>query len=508
LFQLQKWCCWWSGQSWPYATTQTLKALANVLQHPDYGPGGRPLPITAADYVALLQTYAKSHRKDGRPYLAEALHPETGSFEGHDGYNHSEHYFHSGFCDLVVTGLVGLRPAAGDMLQLHPLASESWPWFALDDVPYHGHRLTVLWDRDGSRYGRGQGLMVLVDGLEVARADRLQPLQVRVPAGTGVGRSAASGGPVDVNFAVNNDGDYYPRIMATAVGPGTSPAKLIDGNAWYDVHPPNRWTAVGSENAQDELQLDLGMSRPVHTVKLLFLDDGGPVAAPERCQVFVRERVEGDWQPLPTGAGPEQPQGQRASVWTFSQRAVRQVKIVMTHAGPHRTGLTELEVWGPAERPVAVPSAPEGNLAARRAGAEYPKITASHTSRYDRVELANDGRAVFAASPHNRWTSYESPNAEDWLELDFGSEQTVGRVELLLYDDGGGVQPPESYRIEVWDGAVWQPVRETGRLPQQPQGGVANSVRFASVRAGKLRVLFRHRGASRSGVTEIEVWGD
>jgi hypothetical protein len=380
----------------------------------------------------------------------------------------------------------------------------------LDDVPYHGHRLTVLWDRDGSRYGRGQGLMVLVDGLEVARADRLQPLQVRVPAGagTGVGRSAASGGPVDVNFAVNNDGDYYPRIMATAVGPGTSPAKLIDGNAWYDVHPPNRWTAVGSENAQDELQLDLGMSRPVHTVKLLFLDDGGPVAAPERCQVFVRERVEGDWQPLPTGAGPEQPQGQRASVWTFSQRAVRQVKIVMTHAGPHRTGLTELEVWGPAERPVAVPSAPEGNLAARRAGAEYPKITASHTSRYDRVEMANDGRAVFAASPHNRWTSYESPNAEDWLELDFGSEQTVGRVELLLYDDGGGVQPPESYRIEVWDGAVWQPVRETGRLPQQPQGGVANSVRFASVRAGKLRVLFRHRGASRSGVTEIEVWGD
>lgn len=510
LFQLQKWCCWWSGQSWPYATTQTLKALANVLQHPDYGPGGRPLPVTAADYVSLLQTYAKSHRKDGRPYLAEALHPETGSFEGHDGYNHSEHYFHSGFCDLVVTGLVGLQPAAGDMLQLHPLASESWPWFALDDVPYHGHRLTVLWDRDGSRYGRGQGLMVLVDGLEVARADRLQPLQVRVPAGagTGVGRSAASGGPVDVNFAVNNDGDYYPRIMATAVGPGTSPAKLIDGNAWYDVHPPNRWTAVGSENAQDELQLDLGMSRPVHTVKLLFLDDGGPVAAPERCQVFVRERVEGDWQPLPTGAGPEQPQGQRASVWTFSQRAVRQVKIVMTHAGPHRTGLTELEVWGPAERPVAVPSAPEGNLATRRAGAEYPKITASHTSRYDRVEMANDGRAVFAASPHNRWTSYESPNAEDWLELDFGSEQTVGRVELLLYDDGGGVQPPESYRIEVWDGAVWQPVRETGRLPQQPQGGVANSVRFASVRAGKLRVLFRHRGASRSGVTEIEVWGD
>jgi hypothetical protein len=387
------------------------------------------------------------------------------------------------------------------------LAPETWSWFALDDVPYHGHRLTVLWDRDGSRYRRGRGLTVLADGHEVARSDRLQPLQIRLqPVATQ--RSAASAGPADVNFAVNNDGDYYPRITATAAGPGTSPAKLIDGQAWYDLHPPNRWTAAGSENAQDELQLDLGMSRPVHTVKLLFLDDGGPVAAPEHCQLFVRDGADGVWQALAAGAGPERPEGRRASVWKFSQQAVRQLKIVMTHAGQQRSGLTELEVWGPAERPVVLPAAPEGNLAARREGAEYPRITASHTSRYDRAEMANDGRAVFAASPHNRWTSYESPNAEDWLELDFGGERKVGRVELLLYDDGGGVQAPESFRIEVWDGAVWQPVKEQGRLPEQPQGGVANSVRFASVVTAKLRVLFRHRGASRSGVTEIEVWGD
>ena len=76
----------------------------------------------------------------------------------------------------------------------------------------------------------------------------------------------------------------------------------------------------------------------------------------------------------------------------------------------------------------------------------------------------------------------------------------------MLFRSGGGVQAPESYRIEVWDGSAWQPVRETGRLPEQPQGGVANSVTFASVRAVKLRVLFRHRGAARSGVTELEVW--
>src|SRR5262249_19079889 len=33
LFLISKQCCVWSGQSWPYATTQTLKAMANVLQN-------------------------------------------------------------------------------------------------------------------------------------------------------------------------------------------------------------------------------------------------------------------------------------------------------------------------------------------------------------------------------------------------------------------------------------------------------------------------------------------
>ncbi|MDG2122746.1 MAG: hypothetical protein P8J87_03550, partial [Verrucomicrobiales bacterium] len=100
MFLLKESCCWWSGQSWPFSTAQTLKAFANLLHNYDQ------THVTRADYAKLLHIYAKSHRKDGRPYLAEALHPDTGSFKGHDGYNHSEHYFHSSFNDLVITGLV------------------------------------------------------------------------------------------------------------------------------------------------------------------------------------------------------------------------------------------------------------------------------------------------------------------------------------------------------------------------------------------------------------------
>jgi len=34
MFHLSPTCCWWSGQSWPYATTQTLKALAKWRPNP------------------------------------------------------------------------------------------------------------------------------------------------------------------------------------------------------------------------------------------------------------------------------------------------------------------------------------------------------------------------------------------------------------------------------------------------------------------------------------------
>ena len=169
MFRLQKSCCWWSGQSWPFATTQTLKAMANLLQNYEQ------TIISRADYLELLSIYAISHRKDDKPYLAEALHPDTGSFEGHDAYNHSEHYFHSGFNDLIITGLAGLKPRADDTIEIDPLAPASWPWFALDAISYHGHNVTILWDRDGSRYGKGAGLQIVVDGRKVAGSAELGP---------------------------------------------------------------------------------------------------------------------------------------------------------------------------------------------------------------------------------------------------------------------------------------------------------------------------------------------
>lgn len=42
----------------------------------------------------------------------------------------------------------------------------TWDYFCLDQIHYHGHWLTILYDKSGQRYGNGKGLGVFTDGKE------------------------------------------------------------------------------------------------------------------------------------------------------------------------------------------------------------------------------------------------------------------------------------------------------------------------------------------------------
>jgi len=336
MFLLKDSCCWWSGQSWPFATTQTLLALANVLRNykQEY--------VSNADYVKLLHIFAISHRKNGVPYLAEALHPDTGSFDGHDGYGHSEHYFHSGFNDLVITGLVGLVPRNDDTVEVVPLATDAWPYFALDNVAYRGRNLSIIWDRDGSRYGKGAGLRVLVDGKTIGSRPALGKLTAALPpVAVGVKKQ-----PVRFNYAVNNDADPFPRLTASFTAPETSLTAINDGNFRYTIHPPNRWTTAGSPNKTDSVEVDFGTARPIDTVRLALLDDGKGIVAPKKVSFHYFDGK--DWrQWTPKKATPQRPTGHRFNAFVFDAKTTRKIRVVFAHADGGFTGLTELEAWGP-----------------------------------------------------------------------------------------------------------------------------------------------------------------
>lgn len=504
MFLLKDSCCWWSGQSWPYATTQTLKALANLLRSEK--PETETLPVTPADYVELLQIFAKSHRKEGRPYLAEALHPDTGSFKGHDGYNHSEHYFHSSFCDLVITGLVGIQEQPGELLVIDPLAPATWDYFALDDLPYHGRRVSVVWDRVGTRYSFGPGLHVTIDGNQVATSRELERIIVPFADPEPTPDTANENHQTRINYAVNNDGDFFPRVTASHVASGTSLAKLNDGNYWYHKDPPNRWTSLGSESSSDWIEVDLGTKRKLDTLKLYFLDDSEQIVAPK--SVTVETWTDDEWKALgDSGKSLTDIEGHRATVMEFPETEVERFRLTMHHAESGRTGLTEIEAWGSGKLPFTPPPPPAGNLAFNAGSNDYPKATASYSDRFGGKPMsAIDGKIVFLPTPMNRWTSYESPNAVDWLDIDFGKSVAVGRVELHIYDDRGGVQAPTELKLQSFQEGEWKEIADQRAVPAKPVGGTMNTIRFPKLSTTQLRILFTNNGKARSGVTEVEVW--
>ncbi len=159
--------CEWDGAVWPFATSQTLTGLINYLnrsQKPVVGP---------ESFFRHMERYVESQHHRGRPYIGEYLDEVTGYWLKGD-QERSRYYNHSTFNDLVITGICGLRPRADRTLEVNPLLpAERWAWFCLDNVRYHGHDITILWDRDGDRYHRGKGLRLYVDGREVGSRETL-----------------------------------------------------------------------------------------------------------------------------------------------------------------------------------------------------------------------------------------------------------------------------------------------------------------------------------------------
>jgi hypothetical protein len=167
--------CEWDGAVWPFATSQTLTALANVLR--DY----KQSVVTRKNYFDAFLTYAECQHADGKPYIGEYLDETTGQWINGRG-GRSRYYNHSTFADLLITGVVGLVPRADKTVEVWPLLpDDTWNRFCLDGVNYHGHILTILWDQDGTHYGHGTGLTVLADGKEIAHAESLTKLQGKLP---------------------------------------------------------------------------------------------------------------------------------------------------------------------------------------------------------------------------------------------------------------------------------------------------------------------------------------
>ncbi|GIH15113.1 MGH1-like glycoside hydrolase domain-containing protein [Rugosimonospora africana] len=187
--------CKWNGVSWPFATSQTLTALARLL-HGNEVSRDTWAPV----FHSLLLRYAAAHvprgdresggDRESRGYqLDEDLDPETGEWVTREWRRANDprrvdvgkDYYHSSFVDLVLGGLVGLDVDEDGVLTVDPLIPRGvWHWFRVRSLALRGRTVDVVWDEPGLPARDRRGLRIIVDGRTVVARDDLGVLSTQL----------------------------------------------------------------------------------------------------------------------------------------------------------------------------------------------------------------------------------------------------------------------------------------------------------------------------------------
>jgi hypothetical protein len=93
--------------------------------------------------------------------IREDHHPEENHWIAMAG-----NYNHSTYIDIVLSGLFGIVPIE-EGLQIYPHVPAEWARFAVEDVPFRGHRISVFYDRESET---GEQYTIRCDGETVFRS--------------------------------------------------------------------------------------------------------------------------------------------------------------------------------------------------------------------------------------------------------------------------------------------------------------------------------------------------
>jgi hypothetical protein len=147
------------------------------------------------------------------------------------------------------------------------------------------------------------------------------------------------------NIAFNRTAEGFPKASASHSDQfgGLAP-RAIDGKIIFEVTPVNRWTCYGSPNAKDSFEVDFGKPVKAGRAVLHLFDDRGGVQAPA---AYTIEGWNGNaWQEMAQQVkSPADPTGSMANQVTFTPAEVSKLRVVFTHKGNARSGMTEFEIW-------------------------------------------------------------------------------------------------------------------------------------------------------------------
>ncbi|MEO8819888.1 MAG: discoidin domain-containing protein [Ginsengibacter sp.] len=323
--------CQWNGPSWPYQTTQVLMGMANVINN------YHQKVVTAKDYLTILKKYAQQHYDGDTLNLEEDYYPDKGGIiVGID--QRSEHYNHSGYTNLIITGVCGLHPRADNLLDVRPIITDDIDYFCLQNVLYHGCHLTILYDKDGKKYRRGKGLLVFSNGKKLEKTENGF---YNLPAAI-----ITLAPKENINIAVNLTGEGFPKASASFTYSPDNLNMAIDGRIWNWTNVRNRWSDYGSPNKTDWYAVEFEKPEKVKTINLIFYEDGKDFKAPKN---FSIEYLDNDsWKPVTVISKTyKNPVGSTANAVNIKPVTTNKIRVLLENQESEGkyTALSEIEIY-------------------------------------------------------------------------------------------------------------------------------------------------------------------
>lgn len=148
--------CLWNGYIWPFATTQVLDAMIAVLKNYEQNT------VTKEDFYEILLQYAKMHylEEDGKKvcwidedkcpvkneWVSRNILKEWGWQESKGGFERGKDYNHSAFCNIILSGLLGISVQNGEVI-VEPKIPDDWEYFSVDNLWVNGKVYKVVYDK-------------------------------------------------------------------------------------------------------------------------------------------------------------------------------------------------------------------------------------------------------------------------------------------------------------------------------------------------------------------------
>ncbi|GAA5200548.1 hypothetical protein GCM10023322_78620 [Rugosimonospora acidiphila] len=291
--------------------------------------------------------------------------------------------------------IAGLQSRLDNQVELYPI-DMGYDHFTANNLSYHGSNLTIVWQKPGGTVyypNAPMGYSLYIDGKRAFTVDDLAHVTwnsatgaVTVNDGSATQVSAHAAVPlktatqvslsdnarmvdsfqkagVDISSTTGGVTNLAQGKTATAsfttttpASQRTSPANAVDGftisglpvtsGSYVGTNPI--WGDVGSPNAQDWLQVDLGKPTQINNVKLYFYSNkqfgsgGNTYREPSSYSVQYFDGT--NWVDIPNQAhSPGTPQANYNEV-DFAPVTAQQVRVLMTRQTGFAVGLKEVQV--------------------------------------------------------------------------------------------------------------------------------------------------------------------